>query len=250
MSGRRTEAIPAKREEGITRRGEFMKSREGSIFIAAAVLFCLTYISHSQAASINTLSSWDGYTGINDLGEEWGGALWVSRSYGQTFKITSSDAKLNAITFGIWDYYPVYASQTCKFEVCVSAWNGSQPTGQVLFRSAPLIPPNGSSWSTMTATMGNVPVTKDQQYIAFLTATNFMDGIQSPAAVSAVLNDVYADGAMFFHTAFGPGDELTSSWSSAGAIDMAFKLDYTNVPEPTTLLLLGLGAAFARKRKA
>jgi hypothetical protein len=217
--------------------------------ICAVVLVAiLSTTSTSLADSVSTMSAWDHYTGIDQLGEAWAGGGWISRSYGQTFKVNAPEARLNSFTFGVWDYAPEREAQACTFEVAIMEWGGSGPTGSVLYKSQPLVSPNGSTWSIMTVPLGNVLVDGDKQYLAFLTATDFMDGVQSLAMVSWGW-DSYSDGAMYFHTAFGPGDELRQDWSSAGAVDMGFTLDYTPVPEPATMGLLALGGMAVIRRK-
>ena len=90
-----------------------MKKRKTSILVEAAVL---SISSAAQAGSNDTLSSWSG-SGVGAFGKEFGGELCYCRRFGQTFKIPSGDAKLNSITFGFWDYAPLYAPKACKFEV-------------------------------------------------------------------------------------------------------------------------------------
>jgi hypothetical protein len=217
------------------------------LFVTCAI--ALGVASPARADSVNTLSGWDGYTGIDGVGEYWAYSVWMSRSLAQTFKVTSPEARLNTMTFAVNDMAPVYEAQATKMDVVVMEWSGSSPTGSVLYRTGPVVSPNGSAWSTMTVSLGNTLVQSDKEYIAILTTSNYMDGIQNKA-MAAFAWDNYADGYMVFYDGFGPGDELTGSWTGIGSVDLGVVIDYTPIPEPATVSLLAIGAAgILRKRR-
>jgi hypothetical protein len=210
---------------------------------AVAMVALVLPASMSRANSIDTLQGWDGGSGIDGVGETWGYSLWVARSLGQTFKV-NSEARLNSMTFAVNDV----ESQKTKVDVVVMEWGGSAPTGSVLYRTGPVTSSQSSVYNTLTVSLGNTLVQPDKEYIAILTTSPYMDGIQNRAMVSFAWNN-YADGSFFFHDGFAPNDELTGGWTNADVIDLGVRIDYTPVPEPTTMAMLAIGAVGIVRRR-
>jgi hypothetical protein len=223
--------------------------KETLLVLCAIVVVTLFAIS-ANADSIDTLSSWNGTGGAGPLGEGWTGADWSANNFAQTFKIKSSDAKLNAISFGIMNYAPKYSSsnQFCEFDVSIFKWDGSKPTGSALYKSNPVMSTIGSAWAVLNVPLGDVLVKRDLQYIAIFDATPYLDGIESYAVFSATYPNTYPDGAFYTNVAYHPGEEFTGYWSLNPSV-LNLRIDYTPVPEPGTILLIGLGGMFLRRRK-
>jgi hypothetical protein len=213
------------------------------VMCAVALGAGLAVASPARADSINPLSGWDGGTALDGVGETWGGALWVARSLGQTFKV-DSEARLNSMTFTVKDN----EAQTSKLDVVVMEWDGSAPKGSVLYRTGPVTPTADRNWTSISVSLGNTVVHPDKDYVAIVTTSPYMDSVQNNA-MAAFAWDNYSGGSCWFHTAFGPNEELTGSWTNIGVIDLGVSIDYTPVPEPATLAMLALGGAAVIRRR-
>jgi hypothetical protein len=208
--------------------------------------FCLVlFIIQSPAASIDMLSSFGG-SSVDSFGDVAGNNPGGT-TFGQTFVIHGSDAAAQNLTFMVRPYYPTTAPQQITFQAFIMAWSGSRPTGSVLFASSPLTTTGSTfAWETFSLPLGGALLQRDQNYVAFFTADNFLDGIRSDAGM-AINGNVYSEGTFVSHYGeSGFNSLLTSDWSApfGSSYDLAIKLDYQAVPEPSSalILLFGLGA--------
>jgi PEP-CTERM motif len=224
------------------------------LLIIGCICSVLPAASSGQDYSIGTLS---GYTGsgiasFGDLaGDNPGGT-----TFGQTFNTGGTDAFAQDISFLVQPYYPYTASAETEFQVFLMAWNGSQPVGPVLFAS-PALTTTGTIFSTeqFDVTLGNTYLNGGQEYVAFFTADNYLNGIRADAAMGST-GDLYSGGTFVAHYDDSNFNGLLSSaWSNpfGGEFELAFNMNLQAVPEPTTLALAGLGGLslllFRRQRK-
>jgi hypothetical protein len=218
-----------------------------SVFAVCAVAIALA--SPLRGDSIDTLSGWNGGSFIDGFGELEGGNPGAT-TFGQTFRL-SANAQLKSVTFKTVGKTPDPASQVCRFQTAVMAWDGSRPTGSSLYVSQPLTTSSGFyPTDTFNVSLGDTAVNGGKDYIMLFTATNFMDGIRSDAMLSFT-DDVYSGGrflANYGSSSFA--DLSTGNWWGSPTGDVAMRLEYTPVPEPATVSLLALGgAAILRRRR-
>ncbi len=205
-----------------------MKKRKVTILVEAIVM-CLVIAGASRAGSIDTLSSWTGAS-IHTFGELSGnnpGAV----TFGQTFVIHEEHAHLDSIEFMVSDYAPTTAPEVCTFEVFIMAWDGSSPTGPVLFQSEPLITTGEfGNYDNFIVDLKGISVIAGQEYIVLFTANNFLNGIRSDAAM-AIVDNIYADGILVTHHGFSFDDLLNGNWRVpfSNSRDFAIRLEYTVV---------------------
>jgi hypothetical protein len=197
-----------------------------------------------MADSIDTLSGWSGAitaTFGDDAGQNPGGT-----TFGQTFTMPQ-DALLTGVAFAVQGYAPNTAPQACTFEAFIMAWNGSRPTGSVLYQSSALTMPLGF-YPTVTFNLpiNNVNVSSGAQYVLFLTSNDFLDGIRSDAAVETVFNTYPGGNFVSQYRGDSINDLLTQDWSQAGFLDLAFQINY-QAPEPSACALFGLSLAMILK---
>ncbi len=206
----------------------------------ASLAFCLSVLMGSQgiADSIDTLSSWTGrsFDTFGDLsGNNPGGV-----TFGETFVIHSGDAYAQNLSFLVDQYYPSPAPEVCTFQAYLMAWNGSRPDGAILFASDPLV--TSTPWQTFSVPLGNALLHRDQTYVAFFTANNFLNSIRSDARMGGT-DDVYPDGVFVqSYNDFSFDDLFSHDWEApfGTLFDLALKLDYAAVPEPAPAPLLGV----------
>lgn len=211
--------------------------------------FFVILCSVSFAGSIDTLSSWTSTIAYAMGEDELGGD-----TYGQTFDIPGSNARLNKISFMVRDYgLSADMPEACTFEVFVMAWSWSnlRPTGPILFRSQPLVTNGSGANQLFEIDAIDTLLLADQQYVVFFTSNNFLNQIPGAAGMCCVGN-IYSGGilvAQFDGHSFN--DVLSDNWSIglSNMIDLAIRLDYTEVPEPASAMLLLLGAAWMRTRR-
>jgi len=206
------------------------------------ILVVLLIQGFASAEIIDTLSQWTGGSmdSFGDLAGNNPGAV----TFGQTFTLQEGPAYLTSVSFSVLDYYPVPAPEVCTFKVYVMSWQGQRPAGPVLYESQPLAT-SGSLFGYDTFTIGfdGPPLGTDQEYILFFSANEFLNGIRSDAAIASVSN-TYPGGGFYDHYGgFSFNDLLNQDWNQyfAGYFDLAVRIELTPVPEPGTVLLLGLG---------
>jgi hypothetical protein len=191
------------------------------------------------------------YTTVGDytIGD-YGGGAWTSGlgvsgfgisnpntdgTVGQTFNISNVNALITSISI------PIYGSALAEFQIGVAAWNGSQPTGPMLYLSSPISGVDG--WQTFTLAPGNLILNQNQPYVLMVTPNNFVNtSLSYNTAMGYVSN--YSGGQMFNIAGYemSISDLFVNSWSNANA-GFAFSISYQTapVPEPTVLALFWLG---------
>jgi PEP-CTERM motif len=168
---------------------------------------------------------------------------------GQTFIAPANARRLDRFTF----YLFYVEGGPARFSGHVGNWDGAKVTEPLLYASAerqlttPLTP------IPVTFETGGVPVTPGRSYVAFLSASMLFDGLDDNTNLF-LEGDTYTVGG---HVALANGGNFseifTRNWRGLDPLDLAFVAEFTPVPEPSTMLLFGTGAASiaaaARRRR-
>lgn len=185
----------------------------------------------------------------------------ATATVGQTFTVTGTETQLDRFAFRFDDYA---ASNTAvDFAAYVYSWDGLKAVGSQLFASTQRSSSNNGGaggWEVFSFDTGGVSLQTGQQYVAFLSASSFFDGISSTSTLE--LSNGYSGGSVVYDrngSAFG--QLTTQTWDSVldgfiGTRDTWFVANFSNptsVPEPGTVVLLlsGItGLMVARRRRA
>lgn len=223
-----------------------MRAKVRSAIVAAVASLIFTGLA--SASQINTSgtysSSWWPFGESN------------TATYGQTFTV-GADRKLNS--FSLWLDGAV--SAPVDFAGYLYKWDGYKATGSSLYASsaqkftgAPYRTPQEFSFTT-----GGITLETGSQYVAFLSASNFFDGVYSTATmpIAGYGADVNPGGTFVYYNNGSDFSKLTTySWDKTyGTDDVWFAASFSpteSVPEPGTVMLLGggfLGLAIYGKRR-
>ncbi len=193
-------------------------------------------ISSSYATTIDTASSWNGSQSLSSFGEP------NTATYGQTFTLNSGDdTVLDSVTFYLNDYSN-YADNV-DFAFYLYEWTGTNITGEALYTSSMYSTSGADGFESFTVDTGGVSLETDTEYVWFICASNFFDGIFGRSMVGAV-NSTYSDGSWVYINNGSDFSQLfTGSWQISSGMDLAFTMELSSqtVPEPAAILLFGAG---------
>lgn len=168
-------------------------------------------------------------------------------TYGQTFKLNpGDDTNLDSVTFYLND---LSNPDNVDFTFYLYEWNGARITGSSLFTSGMLSTTGSNGYETFTVDTGGVSLSTWTNYAFFISASNFFDNVGGTSSLGGS-TDGYANGN-FIYMSNGNnfGMLSTSNWGQLSYIDIASTMNLSSplsqVPEPSTLLLLGSGLAGA-----
>ncbi|MCY7324247.1 MAG: PTPA-CTERM sorting domain-containing protein, partial [Phormidesmis sp. CAN_BIN36] len=201
----------------------------------------------AQAASIDTASSWDGTNQVIPFGET------NTATYGQTFTV-GTDSILQKFSFWLGGYQS--GSDGVDFAAYVMKWDGAKAVGSVLYESSQRLKSPTATFEEFSFNTGGISLTSGQQYVAFLSASKFFDGIEGLIGMGFT-GDAYSGGNFVYYNNGSNFAALNSSiWDGSGytsdaAFRASFTSDTTSIPTPALLPgLIGLGLGVLRKRKA
>jgi hypothetical protein len=229
-----------------------------AFFSCAVVLVVVFLVAIQQKTlaqpttySIGTLPNWDRNSGITGFSDSGNSNIGSTMTVGQTFRINNGNAVVTSIAFPLFANAPLYAPGPSDFQVGVVAWNGTRPTGSLLYLSDHLVG-YGSVWQNFVVTPNNLILNRGQQYLLFFSGIDFLDGLDSEASMGYVPGNPYTDGQYFFLGLGGSGLGINNlfahDWTPVAA-DLAFAVNYQIVPEPAGIVLLGLGSALLILRR-
>lgn len=211
-------------------------------------LFCC-----GTAVAVTTIDTTNGQWDRGSEAYIWGeGDQWVDATYGQTFTVNGPDTVLARFTFWVNDYYPISPDAPVDFGAYIAAWDGLRATGPVLYQSGRRTTTNNGGLfgeELFTFETGGVKLAAGMQYVAFLSASNYFDGVVSRGGVGGFAADSYSGGC--FVTAHNGSDFsalFSQNWNLQGGAELAFTAELT--PEPSVLALLIAGSGWWLARRA
>ena len=213
-----------------------------SLLVVALLLVC-TQRAAADPLTIDTVGP-DGLPNVivGSFGEP------NAATVGQTF-IAPPNARLDRFTF----YLFYVEGGPARFSGHVGNWDGAKVTGPLLYTSGerqlttPLTP------IPVTFETGGVPVTPGRRYVAFLSASNFFDGLEDNTNLFLEGNTYTGGGHVALANGSNFSEIFTRDWRGLDPLDLAFVAEFSPVPEPSTMMLFGTGAAAmaaaARRRR-
>ncbi len=164
---------------------------------------------------------------------------------GQTF--TAEDAKIKYIGFAVFDQYPQLPFMPINIELFEGEGiNGPLLGVETMMQSSDPLPlPNfGINPRFLEADFSYVTLKVGQVYTALITVSHSNSGVFGEYWVSdldgSILQpDLYTGGYGF--------SDFSQSPSYLGEFDLVFRV--VPIPEPSTIILLGLGAILLRRKK-
>jgi hypothetical protein len=210
-----------------------------SAFVAPPALAAPSFV-------IDTLSGWNGVDNIIYFGE------FATATYGQTVSV-GADNVLNGFTFLMRQDSPA----PVRFRAYVMDWNETQlhATGPILYSSGNMQTSGQAGFETFSINTGNLQLTSGNDYVLFFSVLNNFDGVADAAAWASRAANVYAGGRFVYQHVDSFGAITTQPWTvdhEGPGYDLAFRAEFSRVPEPTSVLLAtlgGLGFAVAARRR-
>jgi VCBS repeat-containing protein len=172
--------------------------------------------------TIDTVPSWDGEGSLQPFGES------NTATYGQTFTVQEGSNVLQSFEIYLNDQTNPDA---VDFAFYIMAWDGSKAIGSVLYESLPQTSAGADGFEKFTFNTGGLTLVPGQQYVAFVNASNFFDGLEGTAVQGTVWSsDPYAGGSfVYFNNGSDFGALTTNSWDSfGGTTDFAFTAVFTS----------------------
>lgn len=222
-----------------------MKSLAVAVALAASV-----WTSAAVAATVIDTSAGP-FGAVEPFGET------DTATYGQTFTVSGPEKYLTRFAFRFDDFLD---TDTVDFAAYVYAWDGTKATGPALYTSAMRTSTDNGGAGGMeefSFATGYVPLVIGDQYVAFLSVTDYFDGEPGTSFWELSDTDVLPGGAFVFTNNSSDMSLLTSQeWDSSSVFvdgqDTWFKATFS-IPAPLSLGLLvagalALGAARTRRR--
>jgi hypothetical protein len=189
--------------------------------LLALMLTTTVCFSAGQAAADTTI----------DTGPPNGSFMWFGEpseaTFGQTFIAPTGASTLKSFSFFIDDGQN---PDSVQFQAFVMAWDGEKAKGPILFQSPSLTTTNNGGldgFERFNVTInGGLPLLGGASYVAFISASNLLNGIPGDSVTGMIIPGSYPDGG-FVH--FDNGADLslltTNKWNDDYFfLDMAFAL--------------------------
>lgn len=247
--------------------------KHASCLSVGSFLGMLLSSAHVGAKTIiETVSAWDRSSFVVSFGEP------NTTTYGQSFIAPNEDNFLTSFVFFLdvddksdtTTFVPSEDSVTFNstyfldesdnsenttFAVYVAEFNGSTLIGPILFESGPLSTTLSPGFEKFAVSTGGVELVSGNQYVAFFSASDFLNGVPTTNSAAALLTDeVYSGGRFVYQNNGSDFNQLFSiEWFSQKR-DLVFELEFDagppeSTPEPMSLLsLLGITAVTAVRR--
>jgi hypothetical protein len=198
-----------------------------AILLSAVLLLALTSFADT---TINN------FTGYNDGWFPFGDPNNATQTYGEIFTAPSGINNLSTFSFYTGD---PYFSGNIVAGAYIATWTGTH-AGTLLYDSGQFNYDNLGN-EELTFNTNGVIVAPGQQYVMFLSTTKFHGQSVGATYVSYGGTNQYLDGFAYFNNV--NFDTLfANDWNAYGLQpDWAVDLEFNNVPEPGSVILLSTG---------
>ena len=197
-----------------------------SLFLAAVLLFAVSGFADTSVNNFN---------GYSDYWHPFG--YPNTATYGEVFTAPSGESNLSSFSFYMGSQY---AGGNIITGAYIATWDGSK-AGTLLY-SSPQYNYDNNGDEQLTFSTGGLGVNPGQQYVMFLSVSQYYGQSQGEAYVSQGGSNQYLNGFVYNNNSGDFNSLFTTAWSGPLTPDWAVDLQFNSgVPEPSSLLMLGTG---------
>jgi hypothetical protein len=183
-------------------------------------------------------SSINNFNGYNDYWHPYGDNSNSTQTYGEVFTLpNSTDTNLSSFSFFMGN--PIDSGQIIT-GAYIATWTGSQ-AGTLLYSSNQINYDNLGN-EEITVNTGGLTLQSGQQYVMFLSTSNYHGQSAGSTYIVSGNSDPNLHGFVYYNNGGDFNALFNSSWDGVGlSPDWAVDLEFNQVPEPSSLLMLGTG---------